>query len=200
MKLKTDLLYALKDQLLNWQGLPEQHLEALVQQFEKIPRDEVSTFYTPALTDSELGSALVAIGNQFPDNNKLQINVVSALGNMVWRYQLHPTDEMFTFLTVATANKKANFYVALHMPVFPQYWLWEGKWQYLLSVPNIAPKKKSFTVFHDTVKRVLENHDEMPLAVKQQIIRKLQTRMEEADTPPVLKDEYLATIHALINQ
>ncbi|WP_212006350.1 hypothetical protein [Chitinophaga sp. HK235] len=200
MKLKTDALYSLKDKLLNWQDFSEQELETYIREFEKIPRDEVSTFYTPVLSDSQLGATLVAIGQQFLTNDKLQILIISALGNMVWRYRLTPTDAMFDFLVAATGNKKANFYAALHMPVFPQYQSWGKKWEYLLSVPDIAPKKKSFVVFYDTVKQQLKQHDTMPLEVKQAIIKKIQFRLEDVELHPYLKEEYLATLHAVVNQ
>lgn len=200
MKLKTDALQSLKDKLLNWQQLSEQELEAYIREFEKIPRAEVSTFYTPVLSDNELGAILVAIGKQFPDNTKLQVNVVSALGNMVLRYGLTPTDMMFDFLVAASGNRKVNFYVALHIPVFPQYQSWSKKWEYLLSVPDIAPRKKAFVVFYDTVKRQLEKHDMMPLEVKQAIIKKIQAQMNDDELHPYIKEDYLATLHAIVEQ
>ncbi|NML41698.1 hypothetical protein HHL17_31220 [Chitinophaga sp. G-6-1-13] len=200
MKLKTDALQSLKDKLLNWQQLSEQELEAYIREFEKIPRAEVSTFYTPVLSDNELGAILVAIGRQFPDNTKLQVNVVSALGNMVWRYGLTPTDVMFDFLVAASSNRKVNFYVALHIRVFPQYQTWSRKWEYLMSVPEIAPRKKAFVVFYDTVKQQLEKHDIMPLEVKLVIIKKIQAQLEDEDLHPYLKDDYLATLHAIVEK
>ncbi len=200
MALQTDALHALKDKLLNWQHLPEQELETSIREFEKIPRAEVSTFYTPVLSDSALGTILVAIGRQFPENTKLQVNVVSALGNMVLRYGLTPMDTMFNYLVDTSANRKVNFYVALHIRVFPQYETWSKKWEYLLSVPDIAPKKKAFVVFYDTVKQLLEKHDIMPLEVKQEVIKKIQARLEDRDLHPFLKDDYLATLHAVVEQ
>lgn len=200
MKLKTDALHSLKDKLLNWQQLSEQELETYIREFEKIPRAEVSTFYTPVLSDSQLGDILVAIGQQFPANSKLLINVVSALGNMVLRYGLTPTDAMFDLLVAASGNKKVNFYVALHMSVFPQYQSWSKRWEYLLSVPEIAPRKKAFVVFYDTVKRQLEKHDPMTLKVKQAIIKKIQSRLDDEDLHPYVKEEYLATLHAIVEQ
>ncbi|MBC9912214.1 hypothetical protein [Chitinophaga varians] len=200
MKLKTDALHSLKDKLLNWQQLSEQELETYIREFERIPRAEVSTFYTPVLSDSELGALLVAIGQQFPDNVKLLINVVSALGNMVLRYGLTPTDAMFDLLVAASGNRKVNFYVALHIRVFPQYQTWAKRWEYLLSVPDIAPKKKSIVVFYDTVKQQLEKHDPMSLEVKLVIIKKIQAMLNEEDVHPYLKDDYLATLHAIVEQ
>ncbi|RBL88690.1 hypothetical protein DF182_19170 [Chitinophaga flava] len=61
------------------------------------------------------------------------------------------------------------------MPVFPQYQSWSKKWEYLLSVPDIAPKKKSFVVFYDTVKRQQERSDMVPLEIKQAIIKKISS-------------------------
>lgn len=200
MKLKTDALHSLKDKLLNWQQLSEQELEIYIREFEKIPRAEVSTFYTPVLSDNELGAILVAIGIQFPDNVKLQINVVSALGNMVLRYGLTPTDAMFDYLVAASANRKVNFYVALHIKVFPQYQSWAKRWEYLLSVPDIAPRKKAIVVFYDTVKQQLEKQDPMSLEVKLAIIKKVQVMLNEEDLHPYLKDDYLATLHAIVEQ
>nr|WP_295873650.1 hypothetical protein [uncultured Chitinophaga sp.] len=200
MALQTDALHALRDKLLNWQHLTEPELETSVREFEKIPRAEVSTFYTPVLSNNDLGAILVAIGRQFPENTKLQVNVVSALGNMVLRYGLTPTDAMFDYLVATVDNRKVNFYVALHIRVFPQYQTWDRKWEYLLSVPDIAPRKKSFVVFYDTVRQQLEKHDIMPLAVKQVVIKKIQAQLEDENLHPYLKDDYLATLHAVVEQ
>ncbi len=81
------------------------------------------------------------------------INIISSIENMVWRYKLYPSDKVFNFFKEATTLKKVNYYVSLNISSFPQYNSWEERWDYLISTPNISPKKKSIENFHTEVKK-----------------------------------------------
>lgn len=94
MQHKIEILEDLKDKLYLWESYNEGDLEKIVSAFEKFPRKEFSTFYIPTLTDAILAEHLVAIGKTFSTNTCMLINIISSIGNMVWRYKLYPSDKV----------------------------------------------------------------------------------------------------------
>lgn len=119
MQQKIKILEDLRDKLYLWKSYNEEDLEKITSAFEKFPRKEFSTFYIPILTDTLLAEHLVAIGKTFSTNTCMLINIISSIGNMVWRYKLHPTDKIFEFFKEAASHKKVNYYVSLNISHFP---------------------------------------------------------------------------------
>ena len=148
-----------------------------MEEFEKIPREEFSSYYVPILIDKSLIENLIGIGETFHAHSKILTNVISSLGNIVWRYKLNPSSRIFDFFKKATKNKKVNYYVSLYITSFPQYCTWEERWTYLLSMPSITPKKKSMANFHTEVKKELSRNDHMPLETIKEIIAFLNTHI-----------------------
>ncbi|MFC2496978.1 hypothetical protein, partial [Capnocytophaga granulosa] len=170
MEQKIKILEDLKDKLYLWKSYNEEDLEKIMSAFEKFPRKEFSTFYIPILTDTLLAEHLVAIGKTFPTNTCMLINIISSIGNMVWRYKLYPSDKVFNFFKEATTLKKVNYYVSLNISSFPQYSSWKERWDYLISIPNISPKRKSIENFHTEVKKILSTKEKIPFQVTKELL------------------------------
>ena len=147
MQHKIKTLEDLRDKLYLWKSYNEEDLEKIMSAFEKFPRREFLHSIFPILTDAILAEHLVAIGKIFLTNTHMLINIISSIGNMVWRYKLYPSDKVFNFFKEATTHKKVNYYVSLNISSFPQYSSWEGRWDYLISIPNISPKRKTIKKF-----------------------------------------------------
>lgn len=175
MNQQLEYLTELKEQLCNWKAYDETQLEELIEEFEKFPRKEYSLNYIPVLTDSSLITSVFEIGKVYQNNLKLLINVISSLGNIVCRYEVTPSSEMFIFFKECTKKKKVNYYVSLYISSFPQYSNWDDRWNSLLSMPQIAPKKKSILNFQTELKRLLVSNEPIPAEVRQQIIQTLNT-------------------------
>lgn len=197
MEQRIKILEELKDKLCNWKSYDETQLQKLMEEFEKIPREEFSSFYTPILIDKSLIENIVEIGEAFQANSNISINVISSLGNIVWRYKLNPSSKIFDFFKKATKNKKVNYYVSLYITSFPQYRTWEDKWNYLLSMPEITPKKKSMVNFHTEVKKILSSKDYIPSEVIKKIITILNSHISSGSLSDYSKGDYLNTINLL---
>jgi hypothetical protein len=197
MEQKIKLLEELKDKLCNWKSYDETQLQKLMEEFEKIPREEFSSFYTPVLTDKSLIENIVEIGEIFQSNSTILINIISGLGNIVWRYKLNPSAKIFDFFKKATKNKKVNYYVSLYITSFPQYRTWGDKWNYLISMPDITPKKKSIMNFHTEVKNILSSKDDIPSEVIKKIITILNSHISSELLSDYTKSDYLNTINLL---
>lgn len=200
MEQKIKILEELKDRLCNWKSYDETRLQKLMKEFEKIPREEFSSFFTPILTDKSLIENIGEIGEAFQSNSEILVNVISSLGNIVWRYKLDPSVEMFDFFKKAAKNKKVNYYVSLYITSFPQYHTWTDRWNYLISIPEIAPKKKSIANFHTEVKKILNTKEEIPLEVINKIITILSSHINSNFLSDYTKNDYLNTISLLEKQ
>ena len=197
MQQKIKILEDLRDKLYLWKSYNEEDLEKIMSAFEKFPRKEFSTFYIPILTDAILAEHLVAIGKIFLTNTHMLINIISSIGNMVWRYKLYPSDKVFNFFKEATTHKKVNYYVSLNISSFPQYNSWEGRWDYLISIPNINPKKKSIENFHTEVKKVLSTKEKIPIQVTKELLTILENHINTTKMSDYSIEIYLNTIHKL---
>jgi hypothetical protein len=197
MEQSIKILEKLKDKLCNWKSYDETQLQKLMEEFEKIPREEFSSFYTPILIDKSLIENIVEIGEVFQANSNILINIVSSLGNIVWRYKFNPSAKIFDFFKKAAKNKKVNYYVSLYITSFPQYRTWEGKWNYLVSMPEITPKKKSMVNFHTEVKKILSSKDDIPSEVIKKIITILNSHISSGLLSEYSKGDYLNTINLL---
>lgn len=200
MEQKIKILEELKDRLCNWKSYDETRLQKLMKEFEKIPREEFSSFFTPILTDKSLIENIGEIGEAFQSNSEILVNVISSLGNIVWRYKLDPSVEMFDFFKKAAKNKKVNYYVSLYITSFPQYHTWKDRWNYLISIPEIAPKKKSIVNFHTEVKKILNTKEDIPLEVINKIITILSSHINSNFLSDYTKNDYLNTISLLEKQ
>ena len=197
MEHKIKILEDLKDKLYLWKSYNEGDLEKIVSDFEKFPRREFSTFYIPILTDTLLAEHLVTIGKIFLTNTRMLINIISSIGNMVWRYKLYPSDKVFNFFKESTTLKKVNYYVSLNISSFPQYSSWKGRWNYLILMPNISPKKKSIENFHTEVKKILSTKEKIPFQVTEELLTILKNHINTTKMSDYLIENYLNTIHKL---
>ena len=197
MEQKIKILEDLRDKLYLWKSYNEEDLEKIMSAFEKFPRKEFSTFYIPILTNTLLAEHLVAIGKIFLTNTHMLINIISSIGNMVWRYKLYPSDKVFNFFKETTTHKKVNYYVSLNISSFPQYSSWEGRWDYLISIPNISPKKKSIVNFHTEVKKILSTKEKIPPQVTKELLTILKNHINTTKMSDYLIENYSNTIRKL---
>lgn len=198
MEKQVKALETLTEQLSAWKTNDEASLGKLVAEFEKIPRQEFSKFYTPVLSDNSLAETLVEIGEEYASDAALLSNIVSGIGVMVMRYELKPSDKVFNFFLEAAKNKKANFYVSLYISFFPQFETWDGKWDYLLSIPNIAPKKKSMDNFHTEMKRLIKRNENIPSHVVTKAVGILDAHTKSEGVGDYTRKEYINTIKSLL--
>ena len=200
MEHKIKTLEELKGKLCNWKAYDETQLQKLMTAFEKFPRKEFSLSYVPILVDKSFIENIVEIGETYQANSSILINVISSLGNIVKRYGLNPSSGTFELFKKAMKNKKANYYASLHISSFPQYRTWEDKWNYLLSIPKIAPKKKSMVNFHGEIKQMLGSKDVVPLEFIKETIAIQHSHIGSAELSEYSKDEYSNTINTLISK
>lgn len=151
-KIEREIAEVIEPVRNRWGDFTEAELEILLKKFGKICRDETSLYRNDTLSDGILADTLVKIGNKYGTNPKICIEIVSSIDNMHRRYGLKITDDIFRFLITQTKNRRVNFYVSIFITELPQFADYENKWEYILSIPDIAPRKKSIDTFYRVVK------------------------------------------------
>ncbi|ATA88033.1 hypothetical protein CGC50_13340 [Capnocytophaga gingivalis] len=197
MKKNIRILENIRYNLYSWKSYDELSLEEIMKEFEKFPRKEYSSYYTSILTDRILIKDILEIGRTFYSNSNILINVISSLGNIVERYNFSPSDEIFEFLEKAISNKKANYYVSLFIFSFPQYYNWEYRWDYLVSIPNIIPKKKSIINFLIGIKKTIRDEEIIPKEIIIKIINIIKLHINSKLFNDYLKNDYSNTLSLL---
>ncbi|MCC9020630.1 hypothetical protein [Flavobacterium lipolyticum] len=178
----------------NWDQFTEKELEILLKKLGSICRDETSLLRKNILSDITLVKALVEIGERYSNNSKILIEIVSSINNMNKRYDLEITDETFHFLIDKTKNKKVNFYISIFIAELSQFTKYGSKWEYIMSIPNIAPKEKSINTFY----RIISNNiDEIPANYKSDVVKIFEKTLNSSNLHEVTINKYLKIISDL---
>ncbi len=135
--------------------LSEEDLIKLIKEFEKIPRDEYYGARKQLLADDEIIDSLLDIGS-YTNNKKLKENVISSLGYIIQKYEYSKTDKIFNFFTDDYVCKKPCVKTAFFIPHMPQFKEWDKKWEYLLAIKNMTPKKIALKTFDSIISLFLE--------------------------------------------
>lgn len=178
----------------NWNSFTEKELEILLKKFGSICRDETSLLRKRILSDYELAKALLEIGDKYNNNSKILIEIVSSINNMNKRYGLEITDDIFQFLITLTKNKKVNFYVSIFITELSQFESYNYKWDYIMSIPNIAPKEKSINTFYRIIN---DNINKLPDDYKTDAIKIFEKALHNSNLHETTINKYLKIIAEL---
>lgn len=151
-------------------SITESELFLLIKKLEALVRKEMSVHYACYFTDADLAEEIISICNRSTVDYKNMINIVSLLGSMVSRYGLSASDKLFHMFISLANTKGVSYYVSLFITRFPQFQVYTGRWDYLVSIPLIAPKAKSRRNFYGEIKRLLELDENIPSFYKKKII------------------------------
>lgn len=179
----------------NWNNLSEKDLESLLKKFGKITRDETSQLKKEILSEGAIAKTLLGIASKYYNNSKMLTEIISSIDNMHNRYGLEITNDIFEFLTEQTKNKKVNYYVSIFITSLPQFEKYEYKWDYILSIPDIAPKKKSINIFY----RVINNNvEDIPNKDKMNVIKVFEAFLNDnPDLHKTIIEKYSSMIDKL---
>lgn len=151
----------------DWIIFNEDDMQRLLKKFGNICRDETSVFRKKILSEEKLLDSLLEIGNKYKDNTHILIEIVSSIHNMHDRYGMRISDKAFEFLLTHTKNRKVNFYISIFITQLPQFEFYKDKWEYIMSIPNIAPREKSISTFYNIINK---NIDNLPTKYKPDIV------------------------------
>ncbi|MFS4428664.1 hypothetical protein [Chryseobacterium sp. S90] len=173
-----DNIESLKKQISGWKKLSDEELFQAVKEFEKTPRLEVSIYYNDLFNDAEFTGILLDIYKNNTDNTKLVVLLISAIGNMLQRYNLPETKEIYEVMLENAYKKNVGPYVAIFLPRMEHFKNYSKKWQYFMEVKNMSPKKvaeSSFEVIMDLF------GSEIPEENKKEAVNYFNKKAEESN-------------------
>lgn len=174
---KIDNIKYLQNELMNFKNFSEDEISNLLQKFEKTPRDEVSFYFKALFTNLEFANVLLEIADKYKENKKIQINILSSIGNMIRRYGLEETDEIYDYFKTNMFIKNVGVYVAIHLPYLKRFEK-ENSWEYFMKVKNMTPKKMAETTFLNIVN---EHIIEIPNEHKGEVIALLKQKQQNSN-------------------
>ncbi|MFF2156100.1 hypothetical protein ACFVVQ_12365 [Paenibacillus chitinolyticus] len=168
----------LKEKISDWHKLSDEELFLAVKEFEKMPRLEVSIYYQDLFKDPKFSKTLLDIYNRHKDNTKLVVLLVSAIGNMIQRYDLPETKEIYEFMLENSDKSKIGPYVALFLPRLKNFENYDNKWEYFMNIKKMSPKKVAESSFETIMDLYLE---EIPEPYKNETIEYFNKKAEESN-------------------
>lgn len=175
---KVKLILELQSEIRNWEEKSEDEISTLLQKFEKLPRDEFSNHYSSYFTEESFAQILIKIAKRFQDNNTIQKNIISSLGNMMRRYHLRETKELFDYFKRNAEKKNISAYVAIHYPHLEGFKNEETPWNYYMSIRKLSPKKIAEAQFLTVIS---EHIHEIPEEFREEVLAFLSGKKEAAN-------------------
>lgn len=174
---KIDNIKYLQNELMNFKNFSEDEISNLLQKFEKTPRDEVSFYFKSLFTNLEFANVLLEIADKYKENKKIQINILSSIGNMIRRYGLEETDEIYDYFKTNMFIKNVGVYIAIHLPYLKRFEK-ENSWEYFMKIKDMTPKKMAETTFLNIVN---EHIIEIPNEHKGEVIALLKQKQQNSN-------------------
>jgi len=168
----------LKEKISNCHKLSDEELFLAVKEFEKTPRLEVSNYYQDLFNDLKFSKTLLDIYNKHKDNTKLVVLLVSAIGNMIQRYDLPETKEIYEFMLENSDKSNIGPYVAIFLPRLKHFENYDKKWEYFMNVKKMSPKKVAESSFENIMDLYLEK---IPEQYKNEAIEYFNKKSEESN-------------------
>ncbi len=178
IKKKIDNIINLKNELKNWRKMTEDEVFLSIKAFEKTPRDEGSSFYNDYFNDNEFAEILLDISKEYQSNNKLNICIISSLGNMMNRYDLKETERIYEYFLSNIDKKGVSAYTAIYFTKLERFYDYPDKWSYIMSVKDMKPAKIGEASFETIIKREKEN---IPDIYKSEISGYFKIKAEKAN-------------------
>ena len=112
---------------------------------------------------------IVEIGNRFGENDKILENVIAILHFVVNRPSKAKTLTIYEFMFrhKEHTHKRIRRLIADTIPFFTEFNDYNEKWEYIMAIPKIAPKRDSINIFRWVIEDKLE---QIPSKLKPQII------------------------------
>lgn len=168
----------LKQKIFSWRELDQEHLFSAIKEFEKAPRREVAVYYNDLFNDPKLAKTLLDIYSSHKDNTNLTVLIVSTIGNILQRYNLPETDEIYSFMLENAYKKYVGPYVAIFLPRMEHFAEYSDRWKYFMDVKEMAPRK----VAHSSFETIIDLfYNKIPKEYKNEAKDYFLKKSEEAD-------------------
>ncbi|MCI1693462.1 hypothetical protein [Aneurinibacillus aneurinilyticus] len=178
------------------EALPENALSLIKKVYKEtcaeIGVDRISFFSNPSMMEK-----LIKIAYNYEADEKNLELFVRTLVMISERFKVN-TQSLYSFLMrhAESKNKRIKFVVATRIVFLPQFDNYENKWEYILSIPKIPPKKDSMRVFRLVIKHRI---DEVPDELKKEVINVMRKFLDKENLVVDTHNLFLDIIEQLSN-
>lgn len=179
-KIKTNIekIELLKKKIADWQSLSREDLLLSIKEFEKAPRQEVSVYYEKLFHDPRFGAILLEICAKEQTDPGLTVLIISAIGNMMRRYSLPETAEIYELMLKNYDRPQVGPFVAIFLPAMKLFENYNGKWEYFMKVKKMTPKKIAESSFESIIN---QHRNSIPEKYKNEIAAFFNQKAEKAN-------------------
>ena len=167
----------------------------LIKKIERETRQEIGIVSEAFFSNPTITERLIIIGQKYNDNDKILEEVIRTVTTISERFGVK-TQIVYDFLIshIESKNNKIKFEIASCVPLLPQFDHYDKKWEYILSIPKIPPKKYSIDIFQRVIKRRIA---EVPNDLKENIIVIIGNFINTKDLHSVVREYYEEIIEQL---
>lgn len=187
-------------------------LERQFEQLEKISIDEIlylteilvsessgefNTSRKDFFQNEEVVRKILFIAKEYESNEKILNNIITTLGFLVTIHKIN-NEKIFSLFEkhINHSNNRIKISIARFIHKLPQFDNYDGKWNYIISIPKIPPKKSSELFFFHAIKK---NSDIIPNNYRKEIINILNTQIEKNNMVIDTESKYLNLIKKIQN-
>ncbi|MEZ2660744.1 hypothetical protein [Aneurinibacillus aneurinilyticus] len=178
------------------EALPENVLSLIKKVYKEtcaeIGVNRINFFSNPSMMEK-----LIKIAYNYEADEKNLELFVRTLVMISERFKVN-TQSLYSFLMrhAESKNKRIKFVVATRIVFLPQFDNYENKWEYILSIPKIPPKKDSMRVFRLVIKHRI---DEVPDELKKEVINVMRKFLDKENLVVDTHNLFLDIIEQLSN-
>ena len=178
IKKNIEKIELLKEKIINWQTLNHHDLLLSIKEFEKGPRQEVSVYYEKLFHDPQFAVTLLEIYKTQQSDSGLTVLIISAIGNMMRRYHLPETNEIYELMLNNLHKPQVGPYVAIFLPAMKLFTNYDRKWDYFMKVKDMTPRK----IAESSFETIIDSHkDSIPDNYKDEIAAYFNKKAEKAN-------------------
>ncbi|MDM5247651.1 hypothetical protein [Lysinibacillus sp. G4S2] len=168
---------------------------SLIKKIERETRQEIGIVSEAFFSNPTITERLIRIGQKYNGNDQISEEIIRTVTTISNRFGVK-TQNVYDFLIshIESKNNKIKFVIASCVPFLPQFDHYDKKWEYILSIPKIPPKKESIAVFRRVIKSRI---DEIPSNLKENMITIMENFITTKNLHSVVHEFYEEVIEQL---
>jgi len=159
----------------------ENESEELLSRIERVVLGEQGDDAICFFNNENLFSKLIYLGARFKGNDKIIELLASIFAHQIRYGRYHGFFDLnynWLFENKSHHNKKVRYIVAYNLHKYPSFQeKWDGKWDYILSIAKVAPKKFTKDAF---IWSIYKNKDGIPNEYIPKLKKELEKILEKA--------------------
>jgi len=170
---------------------------SLIKKINRETRQELGIDIKAFFSNPTIIEKLIKIGQKHEDDDRILEEIIKTVTNISWRFEVK-TQNLYDFLVkhIESKNNKIKFAIASCVPYFSQFNNYNKKWEYVLSIPKIPPKKESIRLFRWVIE---EQIDEIPSDLKENIVTIMEDYIDKVNLDITTYKNYVDIVEQLKN-